>query len=146
MSLAYADYVYEWLCWRVPKFICKAIKCLLLLIDRKLRGITFVEADLLVYYCQFGCRIHLMVGPKKQNFWPNFYVFKEINFIFVSIIQSFEFGFGHFWQWSYDNKKTLRNLSLHFPGQDEKNRKNIMLYTPPSITRIAIMIHLQINL
>ena len=38
------------------------------------------------------------------------------------------FVFRHFWRWSYENTKILRNLCLHFPrqdGQDRKNRKKI---------------------
>ena len=34
--------------------------------------------------------------------------------------------FGHFWRWSYENTRILRNLCLHFArqdGQDGKNRK-----------------------
>ena len=32
--------------------------------------------------------------------------------------------FGHFWQWSYENTKILRNLCLHFARQDRQDGKN----------------------
>ena len=28
------------------------------------------------YYCQFGCGILKMVGPKKQDFWPKINILK----------------------------------------------------------------------
>ena len=31
--------------------------------------------------------------------------------------------FGHFWGLSYENKKILRNLCLHFAGQDGQDGK-----------------------
>ena len=32
--------------------------------------------------------------------------------------------FGHFWRWSYENTKILRNLCLHFARQDGQGGKN----------------------
>ena len=43
------------------------------------------------------------------------------------MLRSFQFWFsvfGHFWRRTYENKKILRNLCLHFARQDEKDGKN----------------------
>ena len=41
------------------------------------------------------------------------------------IFSSFGFWyFGHFWRQSYENKKILRNLCLHFARQDGQDGKN----------------------
>ena len=46
------------------------------------------------------------------------------------------FVYGHFWQQSYENKKILHNLSLHFARQDKQDEKNPENNLATKVTKI----------